>query len=153
MFGTPSGNMQNVLGRVNPVTTVAPVAQSPADLLTRLNAGGITEWRKMTQVDKMRLIWEYGKGSEDEFMKQFKRLTGKELDLRSEAIAAERLDSRQIQQAVGFPKLKGGSALHGPSMESILFGIRPRTQKARPRKAGKAKNKGSRKRKVITRRS
>jgi len=153
MFGTVGfGNMQNVLGRVNPVTTVAPVAQSPADLLTRLNAGGITEWRKMTQVDKMRLIWEYGKGSEDEFMKQFKILTGKELALRSEATAAERLDPKQAWNAAG---LTGGSALHGPSMESILFGRRPRTQKARPRKTGKvkAKAKGSRKRKVITRRS
>lgn len=69
----------------------------------------------MTYLEKMALVNEYGYGSEAEFMKKFKQLTGKELDLRSNANLAERLDSKQIRNATG---LTGGSAFSFTSIFS-----------------------------------
>ena len=61
----------------------------------------------MTYLEKMVLVNEYGYGSEAEFMKKFKQLTGKDLDLRTEAKIQERLDPKQARMAAG---LTGGSA-------------------------------------------
>lgn len=145
MFRTGS-NMRQVLGPVLPVTTPAitkPAIQSPAMLLARLKAGGVTEWDKMTYLEKMNLVNEYGYGSEVEFMKKFKQVTGRDLDLRSYAKPEERLGSGQLRKAAG---LVGGSARYGPPIDSVRY----RGQVSRTRKA-RRKARGSRKRKVTRR--
>ena len=90
----------------------------------------------------MRLISQYGNGSEVEFMKQFKILTGKDLDLRPEATEKERLSTEQAMEAAGlkFKPLTGGSP-------RFSFGtpVKSRKRKSRARKHRTRKYRGQRK--------
>jgi hypothetical protein len=126
-----------------------PTLQSPVELLNRLKNGGVTEWRKMSFAEKMRLISEYGNGSEAEFMKQFKILTGKDLDLRTEATAQERLDPRQAMEAAGLnvKPLTGGSPrlAYGILVKSRKRKTRVRKNRDRNRKSRTQKHQGYRK--------
>lgn len=132
--GLGSSAMQRALGSKPGIATpvTIPTQQSPVELLDRLKNGGVTEWQKMSYAEKMRLISQYGNGSEEEFIKQFKILTGKDLNVRSGATIQERLDPNQAMAAAGLKPLTGGSP-------RFAYGIPVKSRKRKPR-ARKTRN-------------